>query len=63
MWGWARIPPNCFFELDDIEKDWAWSQPFDLIFSRYMTGCFDDVEAYVKKAFEYGPLPVFHPRP
>ena len=46
------MPPNCTFELDDVEKDWTWSHPFDFIFSRYMTGCFADTEEFVKKAFE-----------
>jgi hypothetical protein len=30
-----RVPPNCQFELDDIEQDWAWKEnSFDLIFAR-----------------------------
>ncbi|KAH6641660.1 S-adenosyl-L-methionine-dependent methyltransferase [Chaetomium tenue] len=29
------VPPNCRFELDDIEQEWAWKQnSFDLIFAR-----------------------------
>lgn len=54
-----RVPPNCSFELDDVEKDWTWTNPFDLIFSRYMTGCLANPEDYVKKAFEYCPLLVY----
>ncbi len=31
----CRVPPNCQFELDDMEQDWAWKEnSFDLIFSR-----------------------------
>ncbi|KAK4121430.1 S-adenosyl-L-methionine-dependent methyltransferase [Parathielavia appendiculata] len=29
------VPPNCRFELDDIEQDWAWKEnSFDFIFAR-----------------------------
>jgi hypothetical protein len=46
------VPPNCSFEIDDLEKEWTWSSPFDFIFSRMMTGSFSDPEAIAKKAFE-----------
>ena len=30
-----RVPPNCRFELDDIEQEWAWREnSFDFIFAR-----------------------------
>ncbi|CAI4215651.1 unnamed protein product [Parascedosporium putredinis] len=47
----SLVPPNCAFEIDDLEKEWTWSQQFDLIFSRYMTGCLAEPEDFVKKAF------------
>ncbi|KAK4251750.1 Trans-aconitate 2-methyltransferase [Corynascus novoguineensis] len=29
------VPPNCHFELDDIEQEWAWKEnSFDFIFAR-----------------------------
>ncbi|TDZ22278.1 Secondary metabolism regulator LAE1 [Colletotrichum orbiculare MAFF 240422] len=31
-------PPNCSFEIDDIEKPWTWSKQFDFIFSRTLSG-------------------------
>jgi SAM-dependent methyltransferase len=46
------VPPNCTFEIDDLEKYWTWSKPFDFIFSRFMTGSFADNGAIVKKAFD-----------
>ncbi|KAF4458659.1 methyltransferase [Fusarium albosuccineum] len=50
---WAiEVPPNCIFELDDLEKDWTWSAPFDLIFARVMTGCFTDMQEFVHKAYK-----------
>ncbi|KAJ3542738.1 hypothetical protein NM208_g3939 [Fusarium decemcellulare] len=48
----SLVPPNCNFELDDLEKDWTWSSPFDFIFARVMTGCFTDMQAFVHKAYE-----------
>nr|XP_036579860.1 TAM domain methyltransferase [Colletotrichum truncatum]KAF6787540.1 TAM domain methyltransferase [Colletotrichum truncatum] len=32
------MPPNCSFEIDDIEKPWTWSKQFDFIFSRTLGG-------------------------
>ncbi|KAG5800315.1 hypothetical protein H9Q69_000613 [Fusarium xylarioides] len=46
------VPPNCSFEIDDLEKEWTWTTPFDFIFSRMMTGSFSDPEAIAKKAFD-----------
>ncbi|KAK4175930.1 S-adenosyl-L-methionine-dependent methyltransferase [Triangularia setosa] len=46
------MPPNCSFEIDDVEKDWTWSKSFDFIFSRFMTGSFADNAAIVKKVYD-----------
>ncbi|KAF6844657.1 methyltransferase domain-containing protein [Colletotrichum musicola] len=46
------VPPNCRFELDDIEKEWTWSQPFDFIFIRSMTGAITDWPGLIEKAFD-----------
>ncbi|KAK7449576.1 hypothetical protein CaCOL14_013289 [Colletotrichum acutatum] len=32
------MPPNCSFEIDDLEKPWTWSKQFDFIFSRTLSG-------------------------
>ena len=47
------------YKIDDLEKEWTWTKPFDFIFSRFMTGSFANNGAMVKKAFEYviSPLP------
>lgn len=30
-----RVPPNCRFDLDDMERPWMWQEnSFDFIFSR-----------------------------
>ncbi|PKS08118.1 hypothetical protein jhhlp_005393 [Lomentospora prolificans] len=44
-------PPNCSFEVDDLEKDWTWTQPFDFLFSRVMASCFEDCQVYIDKAY------------
>lgn len=41
------------FELDDLEKDWTWTRPFDLIMSRSNAGCFKNMEDFMKQAYEY----------
>ncbi|KAH8901132.1 TAM domain methyltransferase [Thozetella sp. PMI_491] len=45
------VPPNCQFEVDDIEHEWTWSKPFDYIFARMMVGSFGDWTAFVEKAY------------
>ncbi|KAH8888149.1 TAM domain methyltransferase [Thozetella sp. PMI_491] len=45
------VPPNCSFEVDDLEKDWAWIKPFDLIFARVIAGSLTDYQAFINKAF------------
>ncbi|KAI0516895.1 S-adenosyl-L-methionine-dependent methyltransferase [Xylaria bambusicola] len=32
------VPPNCRFEIDDIEDDWMFSSKFDYIHGRHMVG-------------------------
>jgi hypothetical protein len=56
-----RVPPNCSFEVDDIEMEWAWTKSFDFIFSRTMAGSFTDHQTHVKNAFKCVFIP--HHRP
>ncbi|KAF9873549.1 methyltransferase domain-containing protein [Colletotrichum karsti] len=46
------VPPNCHFEVDDLEREWAWSQPFDFVFCRNMIGAFNSWEWIAGQAFE-----------
>ncbi|KAL0931874.1 tam domain methyltransferase [Colletotrichum truncatum] len=46
------VPPNCSFELDDLEKEWTWTRPFDFIFCRNMIGSFTDWDKLIKKAYD-----------
>ncbi|KAG5809664.1 hypothetical protein H9Q74_014209 [Fusarium xylarioides] len=45
------VPPNVKFDIDDIEDEWTYSQPFDYIHSRVMTSCIADWGDYLKKCF------------
>ncbi|KAF5018573.1 hypothetical protein F66182_9447 [Fusarium sp. NRRL 66182] len=46
------VPPNLRFEIDDLEKEWTWSEKFDFIFARMMLGCFQDLPQMIKVAFD-----------
>ncbi|KAJ5714815.1 uncharacterized protein N7483_011996 [Penicillium malachiteum] len=35
------MPPNCVFEVDDVNREWTWREPFDFIHLRLMYGAFD----------------------
>ncbi|KAK1962823.1 methyltransferase domain-containing protein [Colletotrichum sublineola] len=48
----AYVPVNCIFEVDDLEKEWMWSEPFDFIFARNMVGSFSDWEGVIGQAFD-----------
>ncbi|OHE95879.1 TAM domain methyltransferase [Colletotrichum orchidophilum] len=45
-------PPNLTWELDDLEQDWTWSQPFDFVFVRMLAGSLKDYQDFVNQAFE-----------
>ncbi|KAK2061347.1 S-adenosyl-L-methionine-dependent methyltransferase, partial [Colletotrichum caudatum] len=46
------VPGNCFFEIYDCEEQWSWNDEFDYIRVSGTAGCFKDVQALIKKAFE-----------
>ncbi|KDN62907.1 putative methyltransferase domain-containing protein [Colletotrichum sublineola] len=46
------VPPNVKFVVDDAEEPWIYSQPFDYIHSRMMTGSIANWEKYVKTCFD-----------
>lgn len=46
------VPPNCRFEVDDAEDDWVYSEKFDFIHSRHMTGSISDFPAMFAKCYE-----------
>ncbi|KAH7316773.1 S-adenosyl-L-methionine-dependent methyltransferase [Stachybotrys elegans] len=46
------VPPNCRFEIDDLEEEWTWSVKFDFIMCRMMLGSFADFPRIVQKAYD-----------
>lgn len=53
----ARNPPNCTFEIDDLESDWPYdssqSPTFDLIHARNIAGCVTDYNRLFTQAFTH----------
>ncbi|PGH14485.1 hypothetical protein AJ79_02978 [Helicocarpus griseus UAMH5409] len=45
------VPPNVRFEIDDIEEDFAHSEPFDYIHARYLAGSIKDWPALIRQTF------------
>jgi len=46
------LPPNVTFEIDDAEEPWTYSQKFDLIHGRMLTGSFANVPKFFDQTFE-----------
>ncbi|KAK0381563.1 TAM domain methyltransferase [Colletotrichum limetticola] len=46
------VPPNVKFEVDDLEEDWTYTQPFDYIHSRFMSAAIDDWDKYIKQCYD-----------
>ncbi|KAJ0273932.1 hypothetical protein Brms1b_003531 [Colletotrichum noveboracense] len=46
------VVPNVKFEIDDIEEEWAYSQPFDYIHSRFMTSSISSWKEYLTKCYD-----------
>ncbi|CAK7218248.1 hypothetical protein SEUCBS140593_003482 [Sporothrix eucalyptigena] len=46
------VPPNVKFEVDDVENEWVYDQPFSFIFSRYMAASISDWPQLVRRTFE-----------
>ncbi|KAJ5492785.1 hypothetical protein N7539_001531, partial [Penicillium diatomitis] len=48
------VPPNCLFEVDDVQKPWTWKEPFDLIHIRQLLGSFtpDEWRDLYQQCFE-----------
>ena len=46
------VPPNCKFEMDDLEEDFAYRRPFDFIHCRYMAYAIKDWPRLVKQIYQ-----------
>ena len=48
------VPPNCRFEVDDINKTWTWDENhFDFVHIRSMPGTVPSWTEFYKKAIGY----------
>ncbi|KAK1991507.1 S-adenosyl-L-methionine-dependent methyltransferase [Colletotrichum falcatum] len=46
------VPANVTFEVDDIEEPWLYSQKWNYIHSRMMTGAIRNWEKYIQRCFD-----------
>ncbi|KAF5013416.1 hypothetical protein FDECE_604 [Fusarium decemcellulare] len=47
------VPPNVQFEIDDIDEEWTYSEPFDYIHSRFMNFSVKDWKSYLEKIYQH----------
>ncbi|KAJ4288843.1 hypothetical protein N0V88_007172 [Collariella sp. IMI 366227] len=47
------VPPNVEFFIDDVEDDWNYTRPFDLVYSRFMTGAIKDWPRLMAQAYKH----------
>ncbi|KAF5525323.1 Secondary metabolism regulator LAE1 [Colletotrichum aenigma] len=47
------VPPNVKFEVDDLDEEWNWSQPFDYIHSRFMNASIGNWQTFATKVFNH----------
>ncbi|TAQ86438.1 hypothetical protein B7494_g5246 [Chlorociboria aeruginascens] len=45
------VPPNCHFEIDDLDDDWAYTQPFDYVHGRAMISCLKDPRHFFRQVY------------
>jgi SAM-dependent methyltransferase len=48
--GW--VPPNVYFEIDDVEEPWTYSRKFDYIHSKIMAGSIRNWPYLVQQCFD-----------
>jgi SAM-dependent methyltransferase len=46
------VPPNVYFEVDDIEEPWTYNRKFDYIHQRFMVGSIRDWPNLMKQCFD-----------
>lgn len=46
----SDVPPNVFFEIDDAREEWTYTEPFDFIHMRGLSGAFSDWAAVYAEA-------------
>jgi hypothetical protein len=46
------VPPNLYFQIDDIEEDWSFDYAFNFIFARMMTGSIGDWPRFFRQSID-----------
>ncbi|KAH8898290.1 S-adenosyl-L-methionine-dependent methyltransferase [Thozetella sp. PMI_491] len=46
------VPPNCRFEVDDIDDEWVFSHPFDYIHGRYIISFVSDHQRLFRNMYD-----------
>ena len=46
------VPPNVYFEVDDMEEPWTFSRPFDYIHGKFLAGSIRDWPNLMQQSFE-----------
>lgn len=46
------VPPNVSFFVDDLEEQWTYNDPFDLIYFRMMVGSITDWPRLLSQAYQ-----------
>jgi len=46
------VPPNVKFEVDDVDREWAFTRPFDYVHSRYMNCAIFNWPHLVKQTYD-----------
>lgn len=47
------VPPNVYFEIDDAQEEWTYTEPFDFIHIRGLSGAFRDWTTVYKEAYKH----------
>ncbi|KAL8691422.1 MAG: hypothetical protein Q9218_003358 [Villophora microphyllina] len=47
------VPPNVFFEIDDAQEEWTYTEPFDFIHIRGLSGAFSNWSAVYAQAYQH----------
>ncbi|CAG9947092.1 unnamed protein product [Clonostachys rosea f. rosea IK726] len=49
----SLVPPNVEFQVDDLEDDWTFSEPFDYIYTRFMTVSFANWPRFFEQSMQH----------
>lgn len=49
------MPPNCSFEIDDVEEDWTWrNETADFVFARDLILSIRDFPRLIDQSYRFG---------